>query len=159
MEERKYRMRAEKKEASSHVAHFTLLCASASRRSSAERAMSDAVVGAVNSVADATGLPVAAVILIVVVVIFGVLVQICRAPRSASTDANDAPELEALPSGLLRLLHRIFLRHPLALRHDADKEEQDNNGASSKGWDDVIRSTADFMLHSFGNFDCATRHF
>ena len=60
------------------------------------RAMSDAIVGTVNSVADATGLPVAAVILIAVVVVFGVLVQICRAPRSASTDANDAPELEAI---------------------------------------------------------------
>ena len=58
--------------------------------------MSDAIVGTVNSVADATGLPVAAVILIAVVVVFGVLVQICRAPRSASTDANDAPELEAI---------------------------------------------------------------
>ena len=58
--------------------------------------MSDAIVGTVNSVADATGLPVAAVILIAVVVIFAVLVQICRAPRSASTDANDAPELEAI---------------------------------------------------------------
>ena len=58
--------------------------------------MSEAVVGTVNSVADATGLPVAAVILITVVVVFAVLVQICRAPRSASTDANDAPELEAI---------------------------------------------------------------
>ena len=58
--------------------------------------MSDAIVGTVNSVADATGLPVAAVILIAVVVVFAVLVQICRAPRSASTDANDAPELEAI---------------------------------------------------------------
>ena len=58
--------------------------------------MSEAVVGAVNDVSAATGLPVAAVILIAVVVVFAVLVQICRAPRSASTDANDAPELEAI---------------------------------------------------------------
>ena len=69
---------------------------SASRRSTRARAMSDAIVGTVNSVADATGLPVAAVILIAIVVVFAVLVQICRAPRSASTDANDAPELEAI---------------------------------------------------------------
>ena len=72
--------------------------------------MSDALVGTVNSVADATGLPVAAVILIAVVAVFAVLVQLCRAPRSASIDANDAPELEAIDESGGRRVDSIRVR-------------------------------------------------
>ena len=72
--------------------------------------MSEALVGAVNSVADATGLPVAAVILIAVVAVFAVLVQLCRAPRSASIDANDAPELEAIDESGGRRVDSIRVR-------------------------------------------------
>ena len=58
--------------------------------------MSDALVGTVNSVADATGLPVAAVILITVVAVFGgVGAAVPRATQRVE-DANDAPELEAI---------------------------------------------------------------
>lgn len=72
--------------------------------------MSEGVVGTVNSVADATGLPVAAVILIAVVAVFAVLVQLCRAPRSASVNANDAPELEAIDESGGRRVDSIRVR-------------------------------------------------
>ena len=65
--------------------------------------MGDAAVDAVNYVAEATGLPVAAVLLVGVSIFFSALVMCCRAPASASSDAGDAPELEDLGNGTRRV--------------------------------------------------------